>query len=376
MKRNFYFKSFLSVTLAIFLMFSFFTLNTLNDSIVVDNKLNGVTGRIQEFGNSIKEYFSNSTNTENQYKSISSEQVYIGGFPIGLKLYADGALVVATESVDTPNGSISPAEKAGLKVGDIIKKVNNKQVKRNSDVSDIIQKSNGESIIFVIERDGIEETVSFKSEYSISEKKYKAGIWIRDSSAGIGMVTFITKTGEFASLGHAVCDIDTGETLPIASGECTDVVLTGFIKGQSGQAGELCGYLENNSTGIIYNNCNIGVYGRFNNIPNQSEAYSLAEYEEVTLGEAEIVTTIENNQIKRYKINIEKINFSAKNGRDFIIEVTDEELIKKTGGIIQGMSGSPIIQNGKIVGAVTHVFLDDSKSGFGIYVGRMYECLK
>lgn len=376
MKRKFCFKSFLSITLSIVLMFSFFTLNTLNDSIVVDNKLNGVTGRIQEFGNSLKDYFSDGAKTETEYKTVSNEKVYLGGFPIGLKLYADGALVVATESVDTPNGNISPAEKAGLRVGDIIKKVNNTEVKQNSDVSNTIEKSNGESIIFVIERDGTEETISFKSEYSVSEKKYKAGIWIRDSSAGIGMVTFVTQTGEFASLGHAVCDIDTGETLPIASGECTDVVLTGFIKGQTGQAGELCGYLENVSTGIIFNNCNIGVYGKFNNIPNQNSIYSLAEYEEVTLGEAEVVTTIENNEIKTYKINIEKINYSAKNGRDFVIEVTDEELINKTGGIIQGMSGSPIIQNGKIIGAVTHVFLDDSKSGFGIYVGRMYECLK
>ncbi|MEE1504641.1 MAG: SpoIVB peptidase, partial [Acutalibacteraceae bacterium] len=313
---------------------------------------------------------------ENREITEPLPQVYIGGYPIGLKLYADGVVIVGTEAVDTENGLINTAEKAGLKLGDIIKKVNGIRVKSNAEVSHIIEKSGGKELIFEAERKGKTFEAIFKAEFSQSEQKYKAGIWIRDSSAGIGTVTFCTKDGGFASLGHAVCDIDTKSTIPISQGECTEAKLTGFIKGQNGSAGELCGYLDNKRTGVIFSNDSLGVYGCFDSLPENQALYEIANASEILTGEAEIITTIENGTTEKYSIIIEKIDEKSTENKNLVIKITDRALIEKTGGIIQGMSGSPIIQNGKLVGAVTHVFLNDATGGFGIFAETMLKKLE
>lgn len=359
-------------------MFSVFSSDIFRNDAVADVKLNGVSGKIAEIKDDFLNIFNDNNQQSKQKNVVASElpEVYAGGYPIGLKLYADGVVIVGTEAVDTENGPVNTAQKAGLKLGDIIKKVNDVQVKSNSQVSEIIEKSAGETLIFEAEREGKIFEVSFKAEYSVSEGKYKAGIWIRDSSAGIGTVTFCTEDGYFASLGHAVCDIDTKSTIPISQGECTEAKITGFIKGENGTAGELCGYLQNNKTGVIYSNDNLGVYGSFNSVPQGFEKFQIASGDEVVTGEAEIITTVENGIIKRYSIIIEKIDENSSENKNLVLRVTDRELIEKTGGIIQGMSGSPIIQNGKIVGAVTHVFLNDATGGFGIFAQTMYEKLE
>lgn len=378
MKKRKVFLSMFSIILSAILMFSVFSSEIFKNDAVADVKLYNVSGKLTEIKDDFLNIFNDNKEKRYENREITEPlpQVYIGGYPIGLKLYADGVVIVGTEAVDTENGLINTAEKAGLKLGDIIKKVNGIRVKSNAEVSHIIEKSGGKELVFEAERKGKTFEAIFKAEFSQSEQKYKAGIWIRDSSAGIGTVTFCTKDGGFASLGHAVCDIDTKSTIPISQGECTEAKLTGFIKGQNGSAGELCGYLDNKRTGVIFSNDSLGVYGCFDSLPENQALYEIANASEILTGEAEIITTIENGTTEKYSIIIEKIDEKSTENKNLVIKITDRALIEKTGGIIQGMSGSPIIQNGKLVGAVTHVFLNDATGGFGIFAETMLKKLE
>lgn len=375
MKKSKVVLSFLSFVLtALLLVFVLSSENFIGEE-TVNISINGVSRSIQKLGNNILNFFDNDKeNNVNPRATNTNELVYIGGYPIGLKLYADGVVIVGTEAVDTENGNVNTAEKAGLKIGDIIKRINGKTVKMNTDVSQAVENSNGEVLTFTVERNGETFAVSFETAYSVSEGKYKAGLWIRDSSAGIGTVTFATQDGYFASLGHAVCDIDTKTCIPISSGECTIANITGFIKGVQGSAGELCGYLENETIGKVYSNCDIGVYGEFDSIP-QGQLYPIANENEITQGKATVITTCSSGDTAEYEIEIESVNLSAGDNKHLVLKVTDLNLIGKTGGIVQGMSGSPIIQNGKIIGAVTHVFLNDATGGYGITAQTMLQNL-
>ena len=340
----------------------------------------GVKDKITDFSFSlIENYFKNDNEEPSNNNSVTKNQnnaetlVYLGGFPIGIKLYCDGVVVVDTQNVETSGAVLNPAQKAGISKGDIIKSIDGVKVTTNSEVSKIIEDSNGKELKMQILRNGEIKNVVFSSVYSTVSGGYKAGLWIRDSSAGIGTVTFYTQDGEFASLGHAVCDVDTGELLPISSGETTGAKITGCYKGKSGAAGELCGILESKSTGKIIVNKSIGIYGVFNEVDTTKTLYPLCRKNEVKMGAAQIVTTVEEGKQEAFNIEIERIDYISGENKNLVIKVTDENLIGKTGGIIQGMSGSPIIQNGKLVGAVTHVFLNDPTGGYGIFAETMFE---
>lgn len=340
----------------------------------------GVKDKITDFSFSlIENYFKNDNEEPSNNNSVTKNQnnaetlVYLGGFPIGIKLYCDGVVVVDTQNVETSGAVLNPAQKAGILKGDIIKSIDGVKVTTNSEVSKIIEDSNGKELKMQILRNGEIKNVVFSSVYSTVSGGYKAGLWIRDSSAGIGTVTFYTQDGEFASLGHAVCDVDTGELLPISSGETTDAKITGCYKGKSGAAGELCGILESKSSGKIMVNKSIGIYGIFNEVDTTKTLYPLCRKNEVKMGAAQIVTTVEEGKQEAFNIEIERIDYISGENKNLVIKVTDENLIGKTGGIIQGMSGSPIIQNGKLVGAVTHVFLNDPTGGYGIFAETMFE---
>lgn len=372
MKKSKTLLSLLSLLLCASLMFGVFTSSAFKDTAVADVKLQGVSGKLHSLGEEILDAIYNQKEKNTAEKNINNinEKVILGGYPVGLKLYADGVIVVGTEAVDTSTGDVNTAEKAGLIIGDVIKKVNGDKVTTNGEVSQHIEKSNGDQLEFEIMRGKQLLKVNFCAEFSVSEGKYKAGLWIRDSSAGIGTVTFCTQNGLFASLGHAVCDIDTKEVLPISQGECTSVNLTGFVKGGSGVTGELCGILEGDSTGVIYDNGDIGVYGEFNSLP-KANMIEIAHTDEVETGEASIFTTLENGAVTEYEIEIVNIDSDSPENKNLVLKVKDKNLINKSGGIIQGMSGSPIVQNGKLVGAVTHVFLDDPTGGYGIFAETM-----
>lgn len=376
------FKSLISIfsmlLVLVFVVNSNSNIETVTSSVVET----GLKEKITDLGNSfIKDYFENEklnsvNNSTAKNEKNTQESVYLGGFPIGIKLYCDGVIIVDTQNVEISGGFENPAQKAGLLKGDIIKSIDGIKVTRNSEVSEIIEKSNGEKLNMQILRNGEIKNVVFSSVYSTVSGQYKAGLWIRDSSAGIGTVTFYTEDGEFASLGHAVCDVDTGELLPISRGETTDAKITGYYKGKAGAAGELCGVLENKTTGEIIVNDGIGIFGVFNEPDATKKLYPLASKNEIKSGSAQIVTTIENGKQEVFNIEIERVDYASDDNKNLVIKVIDEKLISKTGGIIQGMSGSPIIQDGKLIGAVTHVFLNDPTGGYGIFAETMYDTAK
>nr|MDE5620074.1 SpoIVB peptidase [Ruminococcus sp.] len=209
-------------------------------------------------------------------------------------------------------------------------------------------------------------------------------MWVRDSIAGIGTMTFFNKTtGEFAGLGHPVCDSDTGELVPIYSGEAVPVEITDAKKGSKGIPGELHGqFMYGGSFGILNRNNSCGVYGMLSESAVQAlsvncEQYKMGYRQDVKTGEAEILTTVSGDIPQKYKIEIEKIDYnSAESTKNMVIRITDKELLDRTGGIVQGMSGSPIIQDGKLIGAVTHVFVSDPTKGYAIFAENMAEYLK
>ena len=371
MRKNTVFAAIMCFAVCAAIMFTTIIAPGVTEVLAADTHINGVTQRLRRFGGAFSENRDSKLNENTAADSeFVTETVRLGGYPIGLKLYADGVVVVGTEAVDTQNGAVNSAEKAGIRVGDIIKSVNGRKVARNAEVSALIERSGGEMLEMTVERGDKVFDVHFRSVFSVSENKYKAGMWIRDSSAGIGTVSFTTLGGGYASLGHAVCDIDTKEVIPISTGECTDVELTGFVRGEEGTAGELCGYLENERTGSVLSNTEIGVYGVFDDAQQEGELFEIAAPEEIKKGYAQMFTTTENGEKTAYDIEITDISSSEK-VRNLTVRVTDENLINKTGGIIQGMSGSPIVQNGKIVGAVTHVFVNDPLGGYGIFASTM-----
>ncbi|MBR4287414.1 MAG: SpoIVB peptidase [Clostridia bacterium] len=368
------FLSLLSIVLCGCFLFGVFSAQSFKNTALADVKLTGVTGKLQKIGEDFFEVINKEKSDlqPNTQAQSNYQKVYIGGYPVGLKLYADGVIVVGTESVDTSTGEVNPAEVAGLRIGDIIKKVNGKSVSTNYEVSGFIEKSQGENLNFAVLRGSEMLNITFKGAFSVSESKYKAGLWIRDSSAGIGTVTFCRTDGAFSSLGHAVCDIDTKEVLPISQGECTDVNITGIQKGSTSTTGELCGILEREQTGEVYCNGNLGVYGKFFN-PAETELYEIATPDEVKTGKATIFTTVENGVKEQFQIDVISVDKNSEENKNLVLKVCDKALIEKTGGIVQGMSGSPIVQNGKIIGAVTHVFLNDPTGGYGIFASTMYE---
>ena len=374
------FKSFVAIFSSFLILITIVGNGSVSQAVTSNSVEADVKGKLSDFSFSlIESYFKNGNEEPSDNNSVTKNQnnaetlVYLGGFPIGIKLYCDGVVVVDTQNVETSGAFLNPAQKAGILKGDIIKSIDGVKVTTNSEVSKIIEESNGRELKMQISRNGEIKNVVFSSVYSTVSGGYKAGLWIRDSSAGIGTVTFYTQDGEFASLGHAVCDVDTGERLPISSGETTDAKITGCYKGKSGAAGELCGMLESKATGKIMVNENKGIYGVFNKVDTTKTLYPLCRKNEIKMGAAQIVTTIEDGKQEAFNIEIERIDYISDENKNLIIKVVDENLIAKTGGIIQGMSGSPIIQNGKLIGAVTHVFLNDPTGGYGIFAETMLD---
>ena len=306
-----------------------------------------------------------------------SQRRYVvpSGEIFGLRFFTRGVLIVGIDKVDTTGGEVSPAEKAGLKKGDIITHIGGVETDGSNSVFEALLQSGGNSIAIRYERDGnVYETI-LTPAFSASEGKYKAGIWIRDSAAGIGTMTYYDPvSGAFASLGHGVCDVDTGEILPLSQGDAVKAEITGCYKGEEGKAGELCGVFKDESIGIINMNCTKGVYGVLYNTNLTDKALPVATEKEIEEGKAQIISSVDENGPVYYDIEILKV-MPEEEIKNMVIQVTDKRLIEKTGGIVQGMSGSPVIQNGKIVGAVTHVLIGDPEKGYGIFIENMMQTL-
>ncbi|MCI8497387.1 MAG: SpoIVB peptidase [Clostridiales bacterium] len=305
---------------------------------------------------------------------VEETEVVPCGSPFGIKMFTDGVVVVGMSSVDTAKGAVNPADQAGIKVGDVISSINGATVNTNEEVAAEVERSNGETMDFVVRRGNLTFHVEVTPAKSVSEGRYKLGAWVRDSSAGIGTMTFYDpESGIFGGLGHAVCDIDTGEILPLQSGEVVPVDISGVVRGEVGEPGELRGSFAKGATlGILTQNGETGVYGQLRSFPESGEAVKVAMKQEIHTGDAQIITTIDGEGYQYYDVQIEKVHFNdGSPTRNLIVKITDETLLSKTGGIVQGMSGSPIIQDGKLIGAVTHVFVNDPTRGYGIFAENM-----
>lgn len=304
-----------------------------------------------------------------------SERKYVvlGGNVFGIRLYTKGVMIIRIDEISTPTGKISPGLQAGLKPGDMILSVDGKEITENKMLSKIIASSQGKTLNFKIERNGKISEVKFTPV--LSSSSYKGGLWIRDSTAGIGTMTYYDKSsGVFAGLGHAVCDVDTGDIMPLSGGDAVQAEIMGCYKGSGSNPGELCGVFSGNSLGELYVNSSTGVFGKLYKTSDKSgRMIPIATPSEIKTGPAQIISTVDENEPQEYDIEIKKIYTNTADNRNLIIKVTDKSLIEKTGGIVQGMSGSPIIQNGMLIGAVTHVFVDNATEGYGIFAQNMLE---
>lgn len=308
-----------------------------------------------------------------QIKRTEAPVLVPGGSPIGIKLLTDGIIVVSTQEV---SGGSSPAEEAGIEAGDCILSANGEALDSSNRLAEIITASGGNAVELRVRRDGREFDACVTPRYSDAEGSYKAGLWIKDSSAGVGTMTYIDpQTGCFGALGHPISDGETHKILPLGSGEIVDVTITGCDRGSAGCPGELFGtFLSGLAAGNILRNCEQGIFGTLNYTGLWHEAIPIAFKTEVETGKASILTTVDGSTPKEYDVVIEKISLSDDAiTKNLVIRVTDPELLNATGGIVQGMSGSPILQNGKLVGAITHVFVSDPTMGYGIFIENMLE---
>ena len=300
------------------------------------------------------------------------------GKAIGMKLYTDGVLVVGMSEIEGKK----PYENSGIKEGDIIIEINQNQIDTTEELMEEVNKSNGKNISIKYMRDEETITTSIRPVKN-SENQYKLGLWVRDAAAGVGILTFYEPdSGMFGTLGHGILDIDTSNLIKIANGELVTTNILSITKGEKGKPGEIRGTIESGYTiGEISKNTSFGVFGKITNLAqasiSNSEAIEICAREEIKTGKAQIICELENGKIEYYDIEIQKIFLNNnKNNKSMLIKVTDQRLIEKTGGIIQGMSGAPIIQNEKFVGAVTHVLVNDPTMGYGVFADIMLKEMK
>lgn len=307
------------------------------------------------------------------------KQLIPGGNSIGVTIYTQGALVVGISEIEDEDGNLHcPAIEAGLRPGDVIERVNGVQVKNADHLSILVEKLKGRELELEVRRDDTILKLIMRPIKSSADQVFRLGIWIRDSTAGVGTLTFIDpENGAFGALGHPITDIDTGALLSVKDGEIMQAKIIDIVQGEKGKPGEIKGiFSENQKTiGNISKNTSFGIFGKiYNNASAQLSEMRLpiCRQADVQIGPAKILSTINHGEIREYSVNIVKTTRqSYPSAKGMIIEITDPELLRQTGGIVQGMSGSPIIQNNKIVGAVTHVFVNDPKKGYGIFIEWM-----
>lgn len=304
---------------------------------------------------------------------VDSISVIPCGTPFGIKMFTEGVLVVGMSDVDTASGPRNPARTAGMKTGDVLLSIDGTEVNTTEQVAELIEGAGEKTMTFHIRRDNIAFDVRFRCEKSVNENRWKAGLWVRDSSAGIGTMTFyMPEKDVFGGLGHAVCDVDTGEILPLSSGEVVPARIYSVVPGQSGNPGELRGGFEEGSLGNLTVNGETGIYGNLTAAPVLGDPVPVAMKQQVKTGYAQILTTVDGTTPELYDIRIDQVRYNDSSpSRNMVIIITDQRLLDKTGGIVQGMSGSPILQDGKLVGAVTHVFVNEPTKGFAIFAENM-----
>ncbi len=308
---------------------------------------------------------------------VEEKMVYPGGQPIGIYLDTDGVMVIGTGEVCLLDGTMAEPAYGLISSGDYILAVNGDGVSTKEELTKHIADSNGKDIILTVRRSSEEINVRV-TPVLCNDNCYRVGIWVRDDTQGIGTLTYIALDGKFAALGHGISDVDTSQLIEVDNGALYDAYVYEIIKGTNGKPGSLIGsinYSENTFEGYITANTDVGVFGVIDDIESFSqgrEALCIGFSQTARTGEAYILCSV-NGEVGEYQINIEKIDYNAKGNKNMVISVVDDRLLAMTGGIVQGMSGSPIIQNGKIIGAVTHVMVNDPTRGYGIFIENMLE---
>lgn len=307
-----------------------------------------------------------------QVHIVPPERVVAGGESFGVRLLTDGVLVIGTADVA---GNTSPGHAGGIRTGDILTAINGTRLSSNADVTRLVEESNGAPLTFSLRRG--EETLSVRVTPKKEDGVFKVGLWVRDSIAGIGTITYFdTDNGVFAALGHSINDTETGIILPILTGDAFRSSIIGVRKGAKGAPGELKGmFLENEKIGLLYKNVGEGVFGLLDkDYSITKRTVPLAFKQDVRIGAAKILCTVDGTEVREFDIHIDRVTLNARQTtKNMVIRVTDPELLSLTGGIVQGMSGSPILQDGKLIGAVTHVLVSTPDTGYGIFIENMID---
>ena len=297
------------------------------------------------------------------------------GKAVGIKLFSDGVMVVGFSQVPAREGDVTPAKSCGLREGDIITHINASEVDTIEEVREQLEEIGGEKMSIRALRDGKELQVTAQAVQCLADGSYKLGAWLRDSMAGIGTVTFYDpETGAFGALGHGINDVDTARLMPLGSGGVLKATVDDVKKGRRGEPGELHGSFDmSGDVGSLTANTVHGIFGTLEEGSVTGEAVETAAREQVRTGPAVILSNVAGDEVKSYAVEITRLFENASDGRDLMLRVTDPELLEQTGGIVQGMSGSPILQDGRLVGAVTHVLVNDPAQGYGIFIENMLE---
>ncbi len=292
---------------------------------------------------------------------VPTEYVEVSGEVVGIRIYADGVMVTGVELV-------GPARAGGIKQGDIIKKINGQTAQSTEQLSQILAKQKVNRL--TVSRGNSELVLTIRGRED--KGRYTVGMWIRDSAAGIGTLTYIETDGSYGALGHAICDADTEMAVPLLKGTLSSCKVSSVKQGKSGEPGELVGTIGSEVTGTVEVNSELGIYGKTDTA--DKNIIPVATRFLVKEGSAQILCNVDGDGIKSYEVNIDRVSQTKKaSNKSMTLTVTDPELLSKTGGIVQGMSGSPIIQNGKLVGAVTHVFVNDPTRGYAIFIENMLD---
>ena len=306
------------------------------------------------------------------------QTVLAAGTNIGIYLKNSGVLVVECASFTDQSGALIAPSAYRIKRGDMIRSVNGEQVASKEELIQAIAESGGRRLALQIVRGEELINVAVTPEVA-ADGTYKLGVWVRDDIAGIGTMTYVTEENDYGALGHGVSDVDTGELIQIDSGDIYETEITGISKGKRGTPGEVTGLIrfrQSEYLGSVGENADNGIYGRLEQLPASLEGVSelpVAFKQEIQTGKASLICSVAGERTA-YDIEIETVDYHPREDNKGIrYRVVDERLLSTTGGIIQGMSGSPIIQNGRLIGAVTHVFVDDPTRGYGIFIENMLE---
>ena len=319
-----------------------------------------------------------SINQEVSAKTSDKTMVIPGGMPVGIYLETEGVMVLGTDEVKSMDGVMCEPAKHLIKAGDYIQGINEQPVDTKQELMDIVENLESQEVVLQVAREGEEINIKLDA-VKCSKGEYKLGIWVRDNTQGLGTITYLTAESEFGALGHGIHDVDTSKLLEISSGRVYATSIKDIQKGEYGIPGGMEGIIVYNSynmLGTIEKNTEAGIFGEIDRIDTlftDQTPVEIASKSEVKEGDATIRCAVEG-KVKEYEVEIKRVDLDAKViNKGILLEITDAELLEVTGGIVQGMSGSPIIQDGKLVGAVTHVLVNDPTRGYGIFIENMLD---